>query len=489
MLPRLSLHMISRLLLLFFAFAPTPLQASNLPWPLQVAEPRDRGQAGSGGVLQQNAVDQIPLTMRKMSDDEGEMFWPEYWGLGYTEESSMDQALNGKQTQSRSPFYLDERDDSRQQGNASLFQPLQAAFALHSVNDQSLLSRLPRDLSPLDPRAFSCPGGTTVCTSINRPNSCCPNGSTCQIIPDAGSGDVGCCQEGQTCGNNLAGCASGYSSCPDNSGGGCCIPGYRCLDTGCVMASTAVTTVQPVVTASPPISSSIPPPPPATTPAVSSSNIDTSTPISTSTHTAITSVTSTATSSPSHLSSLTTPSSSSPPPEPTSNSAILPIRPTSSATSLPTLTTTAPPMTITASTCPTGFYQCSAYDHLGCCRVGRDCGLTSCPAAASSLAVNSNGVTVNVIPSASGSGSADGGGNCAAGWFSCAQGQGGGCCPMGYACGTSCTATGVIVQGGQTGTATVAKNNLGGRGMEMNGPSGILIGVLGLLTSIELLLI
>lgn len=39
----------------------------------------------------------------------------------------------------------------------------------------------------------------------------------------------------------------------------------------------------------------------------------------------------------------------------------------------------------------------------------------------------------------------------------------GGCCPSGYSCGVSCTATAVVVQGGATGTATVAKDNGVGR--------------------------
>ena len=32
-------------------------------------------------------------------------------------------------------------------------------------------------------------------------------------------------------------------------------------------------------------------------------------------------------------------------------------------------------------------------------------------------------------------------GNCAQGWFTCAVDDGGGCCPSGYLCGQSCTAT------------------------------------------------
>lgn len=67
-----------------------------------------------------------------------------------------------------------------------------------------------------------------------------------------------------------------------------------------------------------------------------------------------------------------------------------------------------------------------------------------------------------MIPSGTGDAGL-GASGCALGWFSCAAGQGGGCCPSGYACGTSCTATAVVVSGGKTGTAQVAKNNRAGR--------------------------
>ena len=79
--------------------------------------------------------------------------------------------------------------------------------------------------------------------------------------------------------------------------------------------------------------------------------------------------------------------------------------------------------------------------------------------ASSTLAVNSDGVTVAVPSGTDGATVGLGTGGCAQGWFSCPSGEGGGCCPSGYACGTSCTATGVVVQGGATGTAKVAKDN------------------------------
>lgn len=65
---------------------------------------------------------------------------------------------------------------------------------------------------------------------------------------------------------------------------------------------------------------------------------------------------------------------------------------------------------------------------------------------------------MSVIPSGTGD-AALGANGCAVGWFSCANGEGGGCCPSGYACGTSCSATAVVLQNGATGTAEVAKDN------------------------------
>lgn len=91
--------------------------------------------------------------------------------------------------------------------------------------------------------------------------------------------------------------------------------------------------------------------------------------------------------------------------------------------------------------------------------------------------MNSDGVTVAVPSGTSGAAVGLGEGGCAQGWFSCASGQGGGCCPSGYACGTSCTATGVVVQGGATGTAKVAKDNDAGRA---DVRSWMAIGVIGL---------
>lgn len=59
--------------------------------------------------------------------------------------------------------------------------------------------------------------------------------------------------------------------------------------------------------------------------------------------------------------------------------------------------------------------------------------MTSCPSSESSTMLDSGGVTVVAVTASAGS--------CATGWYSCGADVGGGCCPSGYACGSSCTAT------------------------------------------------
>jgi hypothetical protein len=113
------------------------------------------------------------------------------------------------------------------------------------------------------------------------------------------------------------------------------------------------------------------------------------------------------------------------------DSLVPPARPTS-------LSTTTHATTSRVDVCPTGFYACSAVYHGGCCQTGRDCDTTSCPTT-SSTTFTSDGKTI-VIPVTTGSSSGSKG-RCAKGWFSCADTVGGGCCPSGYACGQSCTAT------------------------------------------------
>lgn len=208
-------------------------------------------------------------------------------------------------------------------------------------------------------------------------------------------------------------------------------------------SSTTTVIVNPQVTASPPTSSQSPPPSSATTtssPALAplpfGPSSVASTSQSTSTMTTSTTSTTTSTSPPrtiSSSSSSSSPSSSSPSTSPSSTSSGLfaPARPTS-ASVVTTQYLSAEP------SCPTGFYQCSAYYHGGCCRVGRDCGLTDCPATASSTVAQGNGVTIVAPSQAAAAARAEG---CASGWTTCGDDVGGGCCPPGgFECGReSCT--------------------------------------------------
>jgi hypothetical protein len=134
-------------------------------------------------------------------------------------------------------------------------------------------------------------------------------------------------------------------------------------------------------------------------------------------------------------------------PQSSTVSVVAPYRPTSVGD-----TTTTMHSSIPGAGCPTGYYACLAYYPGRCCQIGRDCSHTSCPIEASTTLVNSNGLTI-IAPTGSGvsRNSVAITGACASGWVSCAVGFGGGCCPAGYACGTSCTATASGGQGNVVG--------------------------------------
>ena len=136
-----------------------------------------------------------------------------------------------------------ERKDLDTRNGTTLF-PLQPPFSLHSERQMGSLPlsrKMPRAILSLFERAFQCPTGTSSCDSISRPDSCCPSGEVCQLINDSGDGDVGCCRQGQSCSDEVAGCTQGYTSCPGSQGGGCCIPGYVCIGVGCEFTAVAST--------------------------------------------------------------------------------------------------------------------------------------------------------------------------------------------------------------------------------------------------------
>jgi progranulin len=382
-------------------------------------------------------------------------------------------------------------DDQRVGANLTLWTSFDPPVRPHDTWEgrPRLLRRLP-GWSMFDKRAFQCPTGTFACTAIDRPDSCCSEGFVCQLVQETSSsqGDVGCCPNGQTCGNALATtCASGYTACPNNPGGGCCLPGYACYDVGCVQTNTATslttaagprtTTVTSYTTITPSVSS-----PTSVSTSLSSSrttSISSITPVAPliSTVTRTVTITSSAivplTCSTGYRSCPATLGGGCCPTDRACGSANCPALTTSSATPeppvRPTSLTTTVETTITTTTqssspsypvtgCPTGFYACSAFHQGGCCQVGRNCDSTSCPAIASTEVVDGSTLT---IAAPTGSGVTAVGtlpsGTCATGWATCAPSVGGGCCPSGYICGTaSCSispqATSSLgVAGGQVG--------------------------------------
>ncbi|KAE8452874.1 hypothetical protein EG329_013146 [Mollisiaceae sp. DMI_Dod_QoI] len=189
-----------------------------------------------------------PVGVMKMSTDEGEKFYMEYWQFeGETRQTDILEAPS---------MSLRRREDeeARLLANTSadlLFRP---RFVLHSddfntmglgdmrarrswgVRNDATVSAL------LEKRGFVCPTGTANCSAIGYSNSCCATDETCFAIQDTGLGPVGCCPNGSTCGGTITTCNAPNTPCADNMGGGCCIPNYVCAGVGCVLNSSLIVT-------------------------------------------------------------------------------------------------------------------------------------------------------------------------------------------------------------------------------------------------------
>ena len=470
------------ILLLFASLSPAIL-AEQLLWPYNLPSdanysPEDEPIMRKRELAQERLQNERVVGVKKMSLDEGEMFFPEYW----TFES--DVAPNGALIRRR--HWDDGFDALDEYSNTSTPQTLWPVFALHTDEQisQNPLSRrfFPEHFRRQLEKRFQCPSGTSACTSIDRPNVCCATDETCVLASNTGLGDAGCCPDGETCGNTVSSCQSGYTSCPNNPGGGCCIPGSACLDTGCVITSTETVTGSSTIEASSSTSTQVSSSTlplvtitstttivvyPSTTVVTSSSSSKSSTSSSTSTTskssgTQSVVVTTTVTSSsssaltcssnyrscPASLGGGCCPKDSAcgsptcPPSSSTSTSTASLIPPVRGTTEKSTTksTSSSSSSSVTDSSCPTGYYACSAYYQGGCCQVGRDCSKTSCPAASSTSLIETNSVTI-VAPATSGVSATIEGetGHCATGWALSPTSAGGGCCPSGYACGSSCT--------------------------------------------------
>ncbi|KGO38610.1 Mitochondrial substrate/solute carrier [Penicillium expansum] len=315
-------------------------------------------------ILQRNAAITSQLAagpalgVKKMSDDEGEKFFLDYWSFG-----DVFSSVN------ISERYLSDEEGFSPARFVAQSYPFGPSYSLGSDGDSELLPREYNDSTDnlFEKRDFKCPTGTWACASIGRSDRCCGSGETCEIVADTGHGNVGCCPSWKTCSGTIGSCA------------------YITVITVTVHSTVVLSTVT-----------------------YSTKPQDTTS----------TSILCSSPSASSHSSKSTTNDSLAPPARPTNLSVV------TSATR-------------GADVCPTGFYACSAVYQGGCCRTGRDCDKTSCPTASSTTMI-SDGVTI-VAPVATTT-QRSGGNRCAQGWFHCADTVGGGCCPMGFACGASCTA-------------------------------------------------
>ncbi|PVH89261.1 hypothetical protein DL98DRAFT_565360 [Cadophora sp. DSE1049] len=411
-----------------------------------------------------------PVGVMKMSDDEGEKFYMEYWQFEGELELDGQKGLFESQRSSsgarRRDGFVEEGEGDGSKGNESAVLQFRPSFLLHTKNTAGAEELKARDmlrsrgaagvLASLQARDFTCPTGTEDCSIITSPTSCCATDEVCFSIPDTGLGVIGCCPAGAQCVGAVTQCDAPNTPCPSMLGGGCCIPGFSCVEGGCAMDPPTVVTT--VIT--------------RTFTVTASSVTRTSTSVSTVTSTSSTAcplnvqacpaslgggccptdrVCALSSCAPPSSSSASSTSSSTSLTTTTSATGVLPVRPTSgTTTSSLTTTTDAGP-----TTCPTGFYACEAYYEGGCCRTGRNCEKTSCPPT-SSTTIISSGVTV-VVPVGAAATVATPTGACASGWETCAASVGGNCCPSGWGCGTaSCSSV------GPSRTAVLQKASPGG---------------------------
>ncbi|KAI1761623.1 hypothetical protein GGR53DRAFT_19160 [Hypoxylon sp. FL1150] len=413
---------------------------------------------------------QHPTAIRKMSPDEGEKFMPEYYAFGPASPPSQ---KNLHLAREAAGLLAPDEEELLLSGNSSAAIPFLPPYPRHydyrsaelkartgrrGVRDEGgdkkrqetearsesgslgLYRRAREVLAKLQGRQFACPDGTHSCTNIDQPDYCCQTDTTCFVVTNApDAGNVGCCPEGANCGVTVGTCTDGATTCPASLGGGCCISGFVCAEVGCVASTVSVVTPSQTQTKTQTVTSTVISSPSPTTQVITvivtvtpSGGGEPVTSTTTQTTTAEDTGTGTATSTTTTI----------------TGGGIPPYRPTSGSS------TTTAEATSSSSYCPTGFYACVASAGGGCCRTGRDCSTTSCPAPAMTTIV-SNGATIAVpVTDAEAAGSALASSTCASGWFLCGSDAGSvpGCCPSGYNCGTaSCTLS------TSTATATVQK--------------------------------
>lgn len=186
---------------------------------------------------------EVPTVVKKMSGDESEMFFHDYWGLqsiGSPPSQVNLGEMNDESEERRSLRRGYEHDEDALLANSSAILETRPAYALHfqdsPVSGATIRERRQPKPNQNIPDIFkrgSCPTGTNDCSSIGYANSCCATGETCIQITDTGLGPVGCCPTGSTCAGTITSCSSGQTACAQQLGGGCCIAGYQCSGVGC----------------------------------------------------------------------------------------------------------------------------------------------------------------------------------------------------------------------------------------------------------------
>ena len=208
------------------------------------------------------AQQQLPTAIKKMPPDQSEKFHPHYVAFANADSSSSNDRLppvmgfisveqQQVEEEEEDPVLaarrlFDERDLHLLQTNSSSPLSYRPAFANHDLSPiqqseeqraWSLFRRSREALARLQRRQWNCPEGTTSCSRIGYPNSCCRTSETCVEIEDVGLGKVGCCPAGATCGGSVSTCADGNTGCASEIGGGCCLPGFVCAGVGCKFLS------------------------------------------------------------------------------------------------------------------------------------------------------------------------------------------------------------------------------------------------------------
>lgn len=194
----------------------------------------------------------LPTAIRKMSPDAGEKLLHEYYAFGDEDGVAQVGAQAGAQAQPAmlSKGVLDVEEEELLAANSSASISFRAPFAPHfdshlaargddgGVSGWHLFQRAKNVVARLEKRQFACPTGTTDCSAIGFPNSCCQAGTECVQITDTGLGPVGCCPDGISCTGSIA-CSGSQQGCPSDIGGGCCIPGFVCASIGCECGADA----------------------------------------------------------------------------------------------------------------------------------------------------------------------------------------------------------------------------------------------------------